>query len=72
MSVILEYKPGSLWRLLRMMHQSCIGHLPSNVPGIISIISQEKYLSLVDMSHFSYACKMQCPLNLVLENCEYL
>ena len=24
------------------------------------------------MSHFSYACKMWCPLNLVLENCEYL
>ena len=27
---------------------------------------------LKDMSHFSYACKMQYPLNLVLENCEYL
>ena len=26
----------------------------------------------VYMSHFSYACKMQCPLNLVLENCKYL
>ena len=24
------------------------------------------------MSHFSYTCKMSCPLNLVLENCEYL
>ena len=24
------------------------------------------------MSHFAYACKMQCPLNLVLENSEYL
>ena len=24
------------------------------------------------MSHFSYSCKMQCPLNLVLENWEYL
>ena len=24
------------------------------------------------ISHFSYSCKMQCPLNLVLENCEYL
>ena len=24
------------------------------------------------LSHFSYACKMRCPLNLVLENCEYL
>ena len=24
------------------------------------------------MSHFSYACKMRYPLNLVLENCEYL
>ena len=24
------------------------------------------------MSHFTYACKMRCPLNLVLENSEYL
>ena len=27
---------------------------------------------VLHMSHFSYACKMRCPLNLVLENCEYL
>ena len=26
----------------------------------------------LNMSHFTYACKMQCPLNLVLENSEYL
>ena len=26
----------------------------------------------INMSHFSYACKMRCPLNLVLEKCEYL
>ena len=25
-----------------------------------------------NMSHFAYACKMLCPLNLVLENSEYL
>ena len=25
-----------------------------------------------DMSHFSYPCKMRCPLNLVLQNCKYL
>ena len=24
------------------------------------------------MSHFTYACKMRCPLNLVLESWEYL
>ena len=24
------------------------------------------------MSYFAYACKMRCPLNLVLENSEYL
>ena len=24
------------------------------------------------MSHFAYACKMRCPLNLVLEKSEYL
>ena len=26
----------------------------------------------MNMSHFSYSCKMRCPLYLVLENCEYL
>ena len=30
------------------------------------------YILLTNMSHFSYACKMRYPLNLVLENCEYL
>ena len=28
--------------------------------------------SLKHMSHFAYACKMRCPLNLVLENWENL
>ena len=28
--------------------------------------------TLIDMSHFTYACKMRYPLNLVLENSEYL
>ena len=28
--------------------------------------------SILYMSHFSYACKMRYPLNLVLENLEYL
>ena len=27
---------------------------------------------VIYMSHFAYACKMQCPLNLVLEKSEYL
>ena len=27
---------------------------------------------LLHMSHFTYVCKMRCPLNLVLENSEYL
>ena len=26
----------------------------------------------IDISHFSYSCKMRCLLNLVLENLEYL
>ena len=26
----------------------------------------------IDLSHFAYACKMQYPLNLVLESSEYL
>ena len=29
-------------------------------------------ISVIHMSHFSYACKMRCPLNLVLEYCKYL
>ena len=29
-------------------------------------------MSRLHMSHFTYACKMQCPLNLVLENSKYL
>ena len=30
------------------------------------------YVNLIHMSHFSYACKMRCPLNLVLKSWEYL
>ena len=30
------------------------------------------YVHDIDMSHFSYSCKMRYPLNLVLENWEYL
>ena len=29
-------------------------------------------ISCDHMSHFAYACKMRYPLNLVLENIEYL
>ena len=28
--------------------------------------------NLKHMSHFSYMCKMGCPINIVLENWEYL
>ena len=34
--------------------------------------ANHKVNSLLNMSHFAYACKMRCPLNLVLENSEYL
>ena len=43
-------------------------------PGIWIFIFPEiedtTYLpeTIIDMSHFAYACKMRCPLNLVLEN----
>ena len=30
------------------------------------------YGHIIYMSHFAYACKMRCLLNLVLENSEYL
>ena len=42
---------------------------------ITSLFSKNKtHFSLTNtyMSHFSYSCKMQCLLNLVLENWEYL
>ena len=29
-------------------------------------------MDYIDMSHFTYACKMRYPLNLVLESWEYL
>ena len=34
--------------------------------------SGQALTNLFPMSHFSYACKMRCPLNLVLESWEYL
>ena len=34
--------------------------------------SGKQHEHLRNMSHFAYACKMRCPLNLVLENSEYL
>ena len=40
-----------------------------NVPKFHPILNQ---CFTMDMSHFAYACKMRCPLNLVLENSEYL
>ena len=33
---------------------------------------QNDQIFRVNMSHFSYSCKMRYPLNLVLENWEYL
>ena len=35
-------------------------------------IEQQTNNELMNMSHFAYACKMRYPLNLVLENSEYL
>ena len=37
--------------------------------NVKSILLNNYYLK---MSHFAYACKMRCPLNLVLENSKYL
>ena len=41
-----------------------------SVLRIILLLLNLKYI-LMNMSHFSYACKMRYPLNLVFENCEY-
>ena len=40
----------------------------ATVPSVVSVASKET----IHMSYFAYACKMRCPLNLVLENSEYL
>ena len=34
--------------------------------------AQTQHVDYIYMSHFTYMCKMQYPLNLVLQNCEYL
>ena len=44
----------------------------------LSYLKNDKYgiyrknINKILMSHFAYACKMWCPLNLVLESWEYL
>ena len=40
--------------------------------AVQSILEKDKYFQFFYMSHFAYACKMRYPLNLVLENSEYL
>ena len=41
--------------------------------GITHIVQRlNVLLTFSYMSHFSYACKMRYPINLLLENCEYL
>ena len=43
------------------------------VPNYRYILTNlSNWKNYIYMSHFSYACKMRCPLNLVLQNCEYL
>ena len=42
------------------------------VEEIVSKEQQKEINKVMDISHFSYSCKMRYPLNLVLENCEYL
>ena len=41
-----------------------ISQCSSDVPMLVNFS--------IYMSHFTYMCKMRCPLNLVLENSEYL
>ena len=46
---------------------------PKNIAKLIDIqIIANAKLKIIYMSHFSYSCKMRYPLNLVLENWEYL
>ena len=40
-------------------------------PGAL-LFDVKPEIALKYMSHFSYMCKMRCPLNLVLESWEYL
>ena len=48
-----------------------LGVLNSLMTTLVVLYFWCKY-ALIYMSHFSYVCKMQCPLNLVLESWEYL
>ena len=51
-------------------------HMPDyqnkDFPYFLMILVVMCLFPLNYMSHFSYACKMRCPLNLVLESWEYL
>ena len=42
-------------------------NLCKTIEASVTYINKHKH-----MSHFAYACKMRCPLNLVLEKSEYL
>ena len=66
------------------VHIICLSSLPLLIyPIIHNLVSahclhahtlsmSSVYCLQMHMSHFTYGCKMQCPLNLVLENSEYL
>ena len=65
-----KYLTFSWKKLLFLCYSLYISYLPTwwKDPMLYSIIQMHHMY----MSHFAYACKMRYPLNLVLENSEYL
>ena len=50
----------------------CDLHAKCRVKKVFDILNSLLAFMVMYMSHFSYSCKMWYPLNLVLENLEYL
>ena len=54
------------------MNYRCQTVVCTGVKEVVELDNLEDFPWHGGKSHFSYACKMRYPLNLVLENCKYL
>ena len=52
--------------------RKCAGHHQNTGSSLAWVLGSTNGSCDIYMSHFSYSCKMQYPLNLVLDNWEYL
>ena len=67
-------KCSSVWFFVASLYTEWWSHgTQSCLRFLVMAATQDGYWNgWQHMSHFSYSCKMWCPLNLVLENWEYL